>query len=151
MEFPSGCHHAPTKRNIFQKAWKKCADSLAVWNFCVNTHTHTYILTKEKLAKIAKVCLSHTHTHTQSPRASIYGILSKFQSISRTFLIGLSCLSSQVSYDKHHTSPITIAATERGLCASRRYAVHGYAMSVCRRNCLYANSMSNPIVKPDYI
>ena len=38
------------------------------------------------------------------------------------------------SSDKKHTSPVTVAATERGLCAFRRYAEHGYAMPVCRRN-----------------
>lgn len=116
MIFPSGsCHALTKKRNIFSKAWKKSAGYLAVWDFFV--------------------------THT-SPRASRYEKISNFQSISRVFLFVLSCLSLQVSCDKHHTSPITIVATERGLCAFRRYAVHGYAMPVCRRKVFHVESIN---------
>ena len=111
-------------------------------------------LSKNKPVNLCEpiICLNtHTHTHTFSTGASRYKISSKYQSVSRNYLSELSCLSSRNTSDKHHTSPVTIAATERGLCAFRRYAVHGYAMHVCRRNCLYAHPMSNTTVKPDYI
>ena len=87
-----------------------------------------------KLLENLEVPGIRVNTHTQSPRASRYEISFNCQSVSGIFLSGLSRLFLRNSSDKKHTSPVTVAATERGLCAFRRYAEHGYAMPVCRRN-----------------
>ena len=76
----------------------------------------------------------NTHTHTQSPRASRYEISFNCQSVNGFFLSESSRFFLRNSSDNKHTSPVTVAATERGLYVFRRYVEHGYTMSVCRRN-----------------
>ena len=97
-------------------AQKKCANYLEMFKIRVNTHTHT-------------------HTHT-SPRALLYKLFLKNQSVIEIFSQGISLVFSKLS------EPLYATLTDRGCVSSYPSAVYAGACSSShariRRRCAFS-------------